>query len=400
MLQQLIYKYFLPHHPWRTIGFNELSELYASMTLRSLGLSLVGIFIPIYLYKLGFSVESILLYFAVNCGTRAAVGIPTGYLIAKVGPKHTMLYSYLFLIIYLGLLLTLPLYNWPLLLLAVVGGIAVATFFDAYHVDFSKILHAEHGGKELGYMSIAERVGAVAGPIIGGIIATAFSAQFAIGVAMLLLSIAVIPLMLSAEPTRLNQQIDFRSLNYKKYWRDYVSWSGAAVENGVILLLWPIFIAITIFSTNTYAAVGIVTSIGVVASMISAFVIGQLVDHRQGRRMLNFAALGNGLAHVVRPFVGSPGVVIAVNVANEVTTSGYRIPYLKGMYDQADMLPGYRIVYITTMEVTGDLAKTLVLTVLWGLTAFMSPIAAIQVGFIIAAASTLLIRVQRFPALR
>ncbi len=43
--------------------FDELAELYTSMSLRSLGFSLIGIFVPVYLFQYGVSVKDIFLFF-------------------------------------------------------------------------------------------------------------------------------------------------------------------------------------------------------------------------------------------------------------------------------------------------------------------------------------------------
>jgi hypothetical protein len=70
MLQKAIHKILKPRHFWRDIGFNELSELYTSMLIRSLATSLIGLFVPIYLYKLGYSVRSIFLFFIIFFSVR------------------------------------------------------------------------------------------------------------------------------------------------------------------------------------------------------------------------------------------------------------------------------------------------------------------------------------------
>lgn len=65
MIQKIINTLLEPRHFWRTVGFDELSEIYTSQMLRSLAASLVGIFVPIYLYKIGYSLVAICFMFLI-----------------------------------------------------------------------------------------------------------------------------------------------------------------------------------------------------------------------------------------------------------------------------------------------------------------------------------------------
>ena len=86
MLQKLINSVLRPRHFWRNVGFDELSELYASMLLRSLALSLIGLFVPIYLYKLGYSITDILGFFTVFFLIRIPVDIVVAFIVGRIGP--------------------------------------------------------------------------------------------------------------------------------------------------------------------------------------------------------------------------------------------------------------------------------------------------------------------------
>ena len=105
------------------------------------------------------------------------------------------------------------------------------------------------------------------------------------------------------------------------------------------------------------------------------------------------------MIHVARVFVRSYVPAVATNLANETITAGYRMPYIKGMYDAADDLPGYRIVYITSMEWFGSLLKG----VAWAFLAIMSIGISVHmvmvVGFGIAGVCSLLVTTERFRAL-
>lgn len=400
MIKKIIYRLLERRHYWRYIDFSEMAELYTSMLLRTLGLSLIGIFIPIYLYKNGYQIDEIILFFVVMFAVRLIYSVPVGWLVGKIGPKHVMLLSTLMQIASLLQLLTLVEYGWPLWTIAVTWSAALSMFFIAYHVDFSKVMHIDHGGKELGYMTIIDRAGNILGPLVGGVIATVFGAQYTIAGAIVILTLAVVPLFLSAEPTKVNQSITFRHLNYRRLIYDFSSWSGSAVESMASQLLWPLFVAATIFTVNVYASIGLVTSIGMVAAMFAAHGIGKLIDKRKGGILLKWSTIASVCAQLLRPFVTGFGGVALMNSVTDFTASGYRLPHAKGFYDRADSLPGYRIAYIVMMENAGDIVRVIMLLALWGVALTWGGVVALKVGFIVAGCLTLLVLTQRFPALK
>ncbi|PLS82025.1 hypothetical protein CYG49_00100, partial [Candidatus Saccharibacteria bacterium] len=276
-------------HHWRRLNFDELGELYTSLMLRSMGISLIGIFLPVYLYKTGYSLPAIFLFIASIFAFRCFINVPAAYLIAAKGPKHVMLYSYGFQIISLLLLLTLPDYHWPLWLVAFSWAIASSLFFLAYNVDFSKVLHSEHGGKEIGFMAIMERIGATLGPVIGGLVATFLGTEWMISISIVLFVLAVIPLFATPEPTKTHQHLDFRNFPYNTVKRDMLSFGAFTTENILSITLWPLFIGVVIFTTNTYASIGAVTSLSTLAAIFSAKLIGQLVDQKRGVDLLRWS---------------------------------------------------------------------------------------------------------------
>lgn len=400
MLKRFIAHMLAIRHPWRYIGFDELSELYTSTMLRSIGISVVGVFVPIYLYKLDYSIIEISLFMAGVFLSRVVFDIIAGFIIARIGPKHSILLSNILQIIVLALILTLAgSSRVPLWIISVLWGASLSIFFIAYHVDFSKIMHKDHGGKELGYMTILERVGAALGPVIGGMIATFAGPEYTIMAAIIFFMGATLPLFMTQEPTRLHQKLHFSALPIRKLWKDGLSYFSLGMDASLSTTVWPLFAAITILTVNTYASVGIVTSFGIMAAIFSAHFIGTVVDRNKGKLLYTWATISNGILHFIRPFTGAFGGVLLVNIANETLSSGYRMPYYKGMYARADDLPGLRIVYIVFMEVVMDFGKAVTWLFVAALCFFFPPESAMSITFFVIGAMTLLMLTQNFPAL-
>lgn len=401
MIKKSIHRLLKHRHFWREIGFDELSEIYVSMMFRSLALSLTGIFVPLYMLKLGYTVHDIIILIACYFGFRAILfDLLSGFLVAKIGPKHTIICSYLLLIISTGLFLTLPNMHWPLWLVGGIWGGTSSLFCIPFHVDFSKIKHKAHGGKELGYVKIMEKFGGVIGPLIGGVVASLWGGQYIFIVAIGMLLIGGAPLLKTSEPVATGQKLHFRTLNLRKIKWDIISFMGFGIELTISGSIWPLYLGTTVLASGAaYAKLGALASISVLAAMITAYAIGKLIDNYHGRPLLRAGAIANALIHLFRPFVMTYPIALGTNIANEGVTVAYNMPYTKGMYDAADELPGHRIVYFVIMEMTSSIAKTVVWVGLAFLTTFYTDYTVLNIGFLIGAAASLLILAERFNAL-
>ncbi len=357
MLNKFFRRFIRRRHYWRDIGFDELTELYTSMMFRSLAIGLVGIFIPLYLYQNGSPVWQILFFYMVMF-TVQMLGSPlAAFIIARIGPKHTILLSYIFQSITMVGLILLYDRDLPIYLISLTLGLTNVLFFPAFHVDFSKIKHSIHGGKEVGWMYIMQKVGLTLGPIAGGIIAFMFGSQYIFMAALGLLCLGVVPLLITAEPVKTKQKLDFNHLKIKDIKSDLISYSGVVLENSISIVIWPLFVGIIVFRDNPYLQLGGIASISIIASLVIARAIGTLIDNKKGRSLLRYGACLNALLHLFRPFVTGFSSVLAVNIANDGLTISYTMPYTKGMYDAADQLPGHRIVYFCTLEALGSFTR-------------------------------------------
>lgn len=368
--------------------------------MRSLSMSLIGIFVPIYLYELGYPLSNIFLFMATLFLARILADFVSGVVVGRFGARRIMVASYLGYIATFLLLLNLPAYSLPLWIIAVVWGVANSLFFIAYHVDFSKIMHRGRGGKELGSMTILERLGCVFGPVVGGVVATVFGAEYTIMAAAIVLAIGSMPLILTPETAGTRQRVQLRGLRIGKFKRDFFSFFAFNSSNSVSVGIWPLFLAVAVFIDGTYAAVGLVTTIGVASAIVSARLIGSAVDRHQGAGLLKVASAGSALINLVRPFVVGMGGAVAVNVIDQSVTSGVKLPYTKGMYARADSIADHRIAYIVVMEAIGDAGKALSWLMLFMIAVVVPEIMAMKIMFIVAALFAALVLTHNFPALK
>lgn len=386
-------------HFWRNAKMSELSELYISITLKTFAFSMVGVFVPIFLYQLGFNLQTVAMYYAAYFVLRAPLNFLAGELTSRYGPKHIMSYAYVLNLIYLGMLFTMEPYTWPLWLLAFAAAASMSFFFTGYHVDFSRIKQTKEVGAEMSHMYLLQKVASALGPLLGGLLAMVFGIEFVIGVSIIFMLLAIWPLMLTHEPMRQRGSMSFKGVSLKREARNMVSFGAVGVGRQMGLTLWPLYIAVFIFTDNIYGMVGLVTSISVVASILMAKMIGSLIDNHKGLALLQYSTVFLTVIHALRAMVSSLAGVIGLNILGEFSETGVMLPLMKGYYARADGAKD-RIAYIVMMETSIVLVRAVFWLFVAVLLINLDQQLAIKVVFIFVALVTPLTLVQNYGALR
>lgn len=400
MLRQLLHKYLHHRHPWRIGKFNELNEIYVVMLVRGMSLSMMGIFIPIFMYKSGYVLQDIILLLVFYFLTRVYSDILTAFLIARFGPKHILFLGQMLFLVTSLMFLTLNSVSWPLFLVGSVWGLSQSLFFLSFDVDFSKIKHSAHSGKELGYVLIMSKIGAFLGPLLGGLVGYFFGAEYIFAFSSVVMTLGLIPLFKTSEPVHTHQKLDYKSFDVKKIYSLMPAFFGVHIENTVSVMLWPLFLAIFVIIGNTvFVKIGLITSVSIGISVLTSLYIGKLVDGRHGRVVLRISAVSNTLLHWARAFVATYIVAFGVNIINEVVTIGFRLPFYKGYFDEADDYPGHRIVFLSIMESFASFAKLVLYCLLFVVANLFSERTTLNTAFVIAGFASLLILTEKLKSL-
>ncbi len=393
MLTRLIHRLLRRRHFWRQADFSEIAELYATRMLRSMAVGMISVFVAIYLLRSGYSVAFILAYFCAYYLLRGVFVWPSAHVVARIGPKHSTLMSNLIYIPSLLALAVLPELG--------ITALVIAGFFQAFsvslydissNVNFSKVKVLDHEGKELGFLYTMTKVGTTLSPLLGGVAATLFGPQFTIMLAASIFIVAAAPLFFSPEPVPTHQVLKLKGLKLQHIGRNLVSQAGAGVDFGASGPLWSLFIAIIVLSGSgqaIYAQVGALSSITLISAIIAARIFGLLIDKRRGGELLSLSVMLNSCLHLLRPFTTSVTGVASLNVANEVATTGYSMPFIKGMCDTADSIHGYRITYLSLMSATLALGASLLAGLAALLVYLAGDVTGLKLAYLVAAVLTL-----------
>ena len=321
------------HHFFQFLKNRELNELYVSIALRSFALALSGVFIPVYFYKLGYSLTTIFLFYGILGLVTAFFSLASVKVFSKVGLKHCILISMPFLIILFAFLYTLETFNWNPLLLSLVYGIHAAFFWVPYHIDFAKFSDKKQRGKEVGFSKIAASVFSALGPLVGGLILAFFGFHILFIIVVFSLIGAIIPLFLTKE---IPQKFHF---SLKKFFhgqklKEILGFIGYGAETRLGWVVWPLFIFLFILGEE-YLSLGVISSLSVFSGMIFTFFAGRFSDMKKRKKVLKIGTGANAIIWVVKSFIITPFQVIITDIFYGATQATMHVPFDSLSYDKA-----------------------------------------------------------------
>lgn len=402
MIEKLISRLFTRRHFWRHATFGEVAEIYTSRALRMAALHLVGGFISIYLYKSGYGVASIALFWTVLQLFRALVTLPVAKLVSVIGSKKaTFIANILYIPAMIGFAF-LPSYGlWMLAPIIFFEALSLAMYSIAYNVGFSKVKSVEHGGKELAFMHVMEKIAGGLSPVIGGFLAMWFGPEVALIVSGVLFMIAAMPLFKTKEQVSLGKPLKISSLPWKLIRGHAHVHASLGFESFIISTVWSLYLAVAIIGLGSdnevYAVVGILSSVVLFVSLISSIVYGRLVDGNKGRELMKISSVFLSISHLFRITTNTPVGAAFLNAGTEAAYTGAVLPYVRALFDNADR-SGNRVAYLGIMELLTSLGAAAAAGILLVASlVFSSDIDALKVTFLSSSAIALLIITARFP---
>ena len=351
--------HFLHDHP-RNAGSRQFRQFYISTSLYTFALSLISVFIPIYLYALGYDIAAIGLFYVVHYVFRLFTTIPIAKLINRIGVKHVMAAGYCLSFFKVILLITLPGAGWPLWLIAMVESLDHTAYFLPYHIGVSKLKQQKASGKQLSILFQWNRIGGALGPLMGGFIAQAFGVAYALLATAIVIALSIIPLTLSPEPLRTRQNLKLTRFPWRIIKRDVSAMFGLSPNQLASSGIWAMFLGIYVFTQdNAYLGLGLLSSLGFLLAIVAARYFGRVIDASRGRTLLRISSPLQASANLARAFIASTPVAYVFNLLVQPVMLGVSLPYQHGEMARGDELAKNRILYMTIMETINYIPKAL-----------------------------------------
>ncbi len=347
------------HHQfwWRFFPRKELYQIYLSVALRSIAISLIGIFIPLYLFQeKGLGVEKTLLFFILYS---VVFGISTpvaAKFSSRYGIKHSILAGIPLYLLFVALLYFLPNTTALMILASSCLGASQAFYWMGMHLAFYHVSHPHHRGEEVGTRASVTVLSTLLGPFIGGVLITGLGFEAVFTAAAVLLFASAFILLRSKE-NKVSYIFSFTSVMDKRHWKDslfFVSRGTHIIADGV---LWPLFI---FFILGSYFSMGIIGSLMSLSSVILLWGVGKYSDHTDRRRIIRWTGVFDSLIWIGMSFINTALHVFGIPILSSLVRAAHESPTGALEYDKAK---GQGVSYFVNREIFICLGRILLLTI-------------------------------------
>lgn len=371
----------------------ELIALFSTELIKGLGWGMIGLFLPIFLYEQFGSFQKLLIYYIFSSFYFILTVSLGARMMSKIGMKKSMLISLPFLASYIFYLNFVG-QNFYLFL-----GLSLALFtcyrilyWVPYHSEFAELTTFQHRGKEISFLRTVSSIIYVIVPILGGlIIVTRGFSQLFIGSAILT-GASIIPLLFLKER---EQKFVF---SYWQTFREYcklanrklaIAYGSDGAEGGVGDIIWPIFIYGIL--EKKYLAVGAISSLIILATIVLRLIVGTYLDRIKKRNIIRTGSILYAFGWALKMFLSSAFQIFIVgtyhNFAGIIKTTSFDTL----MYEEAADHGMFVDEYTAIREIAIHTGRILMLLALFVLIVFFGM--NIIIAFLLAAIASLFINV-------
>lgn len=365
----------------------DINQIYIYELLKNFSMTLIGVFIPIYIVSEGFSLYHAGLFIILSGITGLVISYPVSRIVSRIGFKHGLALAYLFIIPGLVVIQSLNLSLAVIVVSSLLYNTGRVLHNICLNSEFAVDSKSDSRGKDSSKMLSLPSLSRVVAPLFGGIIFASAGFHLLLTVAIFVLLLSVLPLMAS-EDHRDPMNYDFTSILED----EYLTALPLFVIRGVQAVS-----AVSVFSLFIYFVVGGALDVGWARALDSlGFVLtglasGKLVQKYGKFPVVLLGTSGAALIHILRIFVWMPYQVFVVSFLGGIFFQIYHVPIYSEFADRAedeDVLEFY-----TLRKIFVSIGNILTIGTLVTAYFFIGEEAAFAATFSLAALSTLLMAV-------
>ncbi len=282
---------------------NKFNDLVIADTFRLLALSMISVFIPIFLFeKININLWNIALFELATFILSIFFHFFFIPLTGKIGVKKIMIASYLInslscLILYFGVQLNLFLGTlYFITAIAIFNALPLSMYWSAHHIYFLKSTCSKNEGEKLGILQSIPLTISIIGPFIGGLLIVRYSFREVFLFSTFLLFVASFSLFLSNDiktKVKLSWSKILDTKNFKKNSVFFLQGLGYCATS----FIWPILLFVN--SVNL-VLMGFFYLLSNLFSALMVYLGGKKADKNGSCKIIKIGAIGHSLSMIFR----------------------------------------------------------------------------------------------------
>lgn len=367
----------------------EIKLFYLSFSIFQFANSIVQIFIPLYFYNKGFSLSSILMFFAVTQIGRLVFLPLAARLSSSYGAKRIMSVSFIFSIIYYIFLGKVESVSGIFFASAFIFGSVQALQWLPFLVHLSKMSPNDSKGKIFSRLSMYTTISNAVGPLLGGSIISFYGFDSVFYVVIALIVPAIYFLLITPEISKI-RRIKFNLISIRKIYPDMIANGGFNLQTYLGNTIWPIFIFAVLPQYNT---IGFIQTASLFMSLIALHFIGKWTDRARRKKVLLRGSIFNSITSFLRIFANSFSSIFILNSASIFTGTLQTIPWNVKLQEHMEKEP--RTEYVAIFEIGGAIITFLGLSIFAVISIFLPFRDVLFYGIVVSSLSGLFVNLIR-----
>lgn len=270
---------------------------------RNLAISMIALFIPIYLLNIGFAFAEIVL---MELGMYVSSIILHYLILQKIhffGVRAALVMSYAFQIAFYFLLSFSSSYVADinriifLTLIALLSAVPAVIYWSAHHLYFIETTERFEEGRKLGFLTSIPVLFSVLSPFIGSYIITNFGYDKLFMVSGLLIIIGTTALFRTKEIAIGKSRLDVVKIINKKCMKRNTIFITQGISTASTSFLWPIALYLLSISIMSIGGLYLVAN---AVHCIFIYLSGKRIDLGKGKALGRIGAIGQGLSIILR----------------------------------------------------------------------------------------------------
>ncbi len=296
-----------------------IKDVYTAIALRSFATSLIGIFIPIYIFGVTNNLVPPLIFFIFYDIAHAFAAWSCFSLIFHtVGIKRTLTISFICTAIFFLILIIskseLDNLFW-LTCIGLFGGFSNGLFWSSYHYTFVLSGHEHKREKEVSQAYLAVQAANTLAPFAGGLLIGILGYNAVFLFAQFLLILGAIAFLTSKDWKEPKHNHKIIGMNK----REKMTFLFNGFQNYLFTVFWPLFAFLFIF--RIVESLGLLSTFSRFISMVGTTVIGKAKDE-ESKNILTKAAVVNSGAWLGKAFILQPIAVFLVHALQNLAQVG------------------------------------------------------------------------------
>lgn len=323
---------------------------------------MLGLFLPIFLFNsFNQSIVWVIVFYIVGYalyGLTVSLGAMT---MARIGLKKSMIFARLMAIFFY---LCLFCFNRNPIFFAILANVFLLIFrlfyWVPYHTNFAQITHRDTRGRQIAYLAIIGYLASIAAPLLAGFLLTEYSFNLLFLITMISFALAAIPLFfLSPVSARFEYSYfgTFKEWAKKRNRKLQIAYIADGAQNLVGAIIWPIFIFQLL--EKQYLAVGAVSALIFIGTILCYLVSGQYADKLEKKKLIHLSSIVYAGGWLLKTFVVTAFQIFIVGTLHSFSEIFLRTPFDALTYEKAADHGSYVDEYTVLREISLNLGRVL-----------------------------------------